>query len=220
MDIIVDDRESQGGVLDHLRLMPEMTVTVSRLRLGDYLVDQRVLFERKTLADFAASLTDGRLFEQACRLASSPHRAVYLLEGAAADVAAVGVRREAMQGALITLQIVLDIPVLRAMNAEESARLIRYTAEQMERVRQGAVVRPGYRPKGKRRRQLYILQGLPGIGPARAERLLAAFGNVAAVLSADSKRLSAVEGVGYKTAEAIRHVVSEARSVYGRKSSG
>ena len=38
MEVIVDDRESNAGVLEHLQSMENVTVAVRRLPLGDYLV--------------------------------------------------------------------------------------------------------------------------------------------------------------------------------------
>ncbi len=96
--------------------------------------------------------------------------------------------------------------MLRSRDAAETARLMVYTAEQLRRRAWGAVVRPGYRPKGRQKRRLFVLQGLPGVGPERAERLLAAFGSVEAVMAADAEDLAAVEGIGEKTAARIRWI--------------
>ena len=79
----------------------------------------------------------------------------------------------------------------------------------------GAVFRPGGRPKGKKRAQLRVLQGLPHIGRMRAERLLATFGTVEAVMAATPAELKAVDGIGKETAEAIRWAVGEAVEAYG-----
>lgn len=215
MHIIADDRELRSGVVERLQTMEGVSVVVGRLGVGDYVVDERVVFERKTIPDFALSVVDGRLFRQACRLASSRYQPVIVLEGAASDWNATGMRREAIQGAIITLTVLLNIPLLRSLDAAETARLIRYTGEQIERSTESAVARPGYRPKGKRKRQLFILQGLPGIGPARAERLLDEFSTVEGVMKADAESLARVKGVGPKTAEAIRQVVREAPATYG-----
>jgi ERCC4-type nuclease len=214
MHVVVDDREP-ADVAACLRAQDGVTVSVARLPAGDYAVDRRVFFERKTLPDFALSLVDGRLFDQAARLRTGGGRALYILEGSSRDLTAVGVSREALQGALITLQAVMDIPVLRSVDAAETARLIVYTGRQLARHAAGAVHRAGYRPKGRRARQLYILQSLPGVGPTRAARLLDALGNVESVFIADEEELAAVAGVGRRTAAAIRGVVREERALYG-----
>lgn len=214
VSIVVDDRETGSSVLQALRDLEDVKVTVRRLPLGDYLVDDRILFERKTLLDLAESIKDGRLFRQACRLAASPKKTVILLEGTAADLASSHMRREAIQGALITLSVILGIPLLRSLSPEESARLMLYTARQIQAAVSGAIPRKGARPKGKRALQLHILQGLPGIGPTRAERLLVRFGTVENVLQALPDDLSAVRGIGQATARRIRWAVTEPRSMY------
>ncbi len=54
------------------------------------------------------------------------------------------------------------------------------------------------------RRALVALSLVPGVGPGRVRALLAAFGSAGAVMAAPAGRLVRVEGVGRKTAEAIR----------------
>ena len=143
-----------------------------------------------------------------------------ILEGGASSLARSGLRREALQGALITLSLIYGIPVLRSANPEETARLIFFAESQRRAFAAGALHRPGYRPKGKRRRQLYILQGLPRVGPARAAGLLAAFGSVEGVFTAEVTSLAQVPGIGRKTAEAIRWSASEASAPYGLTQAG
>ena len=115
--VLADDREAVSGVVEVLRLCPDCQVEVKRLRLGDYQVGGRLLFERKTLRDLVVSIIDGRFLSQARRLASGPLRPVILLEGTARDLAESGMSREAIQGALITATVMLGIPLLRARDA-------------------------------------------------------------------------------------------------------
>lgn len=214
IEIVADDRERAGGVWPFLEALPGVRLTVARLPLGDYLVGRRILFERKRLSDFAASLADGRLFRQAYRLVHHDLPGVLIIEGGAAELAPSGMRREALQGALITLSVFLGLPVLRALQPEETARLMLYTARQLDRFGKGAFPRHGKRPAGKRRSQLFVLQGLPGVGPERARRLLEAFGSVEAVMSAEPAKLGRVPGIGLHLAARIRQVVSEPAARY------
>ena len=73
----------------------------------------------------------------------------------------------------------------------------------------GGVQRHGYRPKTKRKRQLFILQGLPGVGPERAGRLLDRFGSVEVAISASSSELQSVDGIGKSIADKIRWAVND-----------
>jgi excinuclease UvrABC nuclease subunit len=50
---------------------------------------------------------------------------------------------------------------------------------------------------------LFILQGLPNVGPARAQTLLDAFGSTAAVMAAGSEGLASVDGIGETVAASI-----------------
>lgn len=209
LNIIADDREQKSEVIQSLSEIENVAVQIRRLSMGDYQIDKRVIVERKTLKDFAISIIDGRLFRQMIRLANSNFSGVLILEGTGKEIAESGVTREAMQGALITVSLILGIPVLRSANTSETAKLIVYAARQIESIAKGGVYRQGYRPKDKRRKQLFILQGLPGVGPERAERLLNQFGSVEGVISASSDQLQSVYGIGKNVADKIKWAVSE-----------
>ena len=204
LKIICDDRERGSEVIAELSKLPCTDVVVCRLPVGDYLIGGRVLVERKTVHDFVVSIKDGRLFKQATRLIqAAPGKALMLLEGQQSVLAEPGMRREALQGALVTLSVVLGIPVLRARDAAETARILRYTTEQVRRAEEKPIRRAGYRPKRLHARQLFVLQGMPGVGPERAARLLYACGSVAGVFTADAAVLQQVPGIGARTAARI-----------------
>ena len=84
-----------------------------------------------------------------------------------------------------------------------------YIGRQIESITNGGVQRHGYQPKGLRYRQRYILQGLPGVGSERADRLLDRFGSVEDVISASIDDLQTVDGIGKKIAEKIKWAVSQ-----------
>ena len=214
INILADDREQKSEVIRALSEMENVKLEIQRLSLGDYQVDSRVIVERKTLKDFAISIIDGRLFMQMIRLANSDFKSVLILEGTTGDTVELGIAREAMQGALITVSLILGIPVLRAKDSAETAKLIVYMARQLESITRGGVHRPGYRPKDKRKKQLFILQGLPGVGPERAGRLLDQFGSVEGVISAGSDELQSVYGIGKNVADKIRWAVNEEMKPY------
>jgi ERCC4-type nuclease len=114
----------------------------------------------------------------------------------------------------------LGIPVLRAKNPSETAKLMVYIARQIESMAGGGMQRHGYRPKTIRKRQLFILQGLPGVGPERAGRLLARFGSVEAAISASNSELQSVDGIGKSIADKIKWAVSERVSPYSSRPFG
>ena len=212
--ILIDDRERAGPVPDELARSEGFAPEIRRLEVGDYLVDGRLLFERKTLIDLAQSIKQGRLFDQALRLAQSPVRSALILEGTTADLRASGMRWEAVQGALVTVSLFIGLPLLRARSPKETVRTMEFAALQSRAIATGALPRRGRRPKGKSALQGYILQGLPGVGPERAHRLLDRFGSVRAVLTADREALASVSGIGARTAGKIVWAVEEAGAFY------
>lgn len=214
IEILADDRELNGGVIPILRERKDVSVVVERQPLGDYLIDRTLLVERKTLPDLVASIKDGRLFGQGLRLAGSPLWKALILEGTSRDLAGCGMRREAIQGALIALTLYLGIPLLRSRDPAETAQLMLFAARQGRLAVAGSAPRPGRRPRAKARIQSRVLQGLPGVGPQRARCLLEAFGSLEGVMHADTEALVSVRGVGRATAEAIRWAVKEAGADY------
>ncbi len=213
--VIADDRERKSEVIASLMDMKGVTVATQRLSIGDYQVDNRLVFERKTLHDFVISIIDGRLFKQMIRLAKSNPKGVLILEGTGKDLTDTGMRREAMQGALINVSLILGIPVLRSKDPLETAKLIVYATHQIRSVARNALQRSGFRPKNKKNRQLFILQGLPGIGRERAIKLLDRFGSVERVITANLEELETVDGIGKDTAEKMKWAVSEQITAYG-----
>ncbi len=211
--IIVDDRERVSGVGEAL-LAKGYEVTYQRLLVGDYLVNDQLIVERKTLADFAASVVDGRIFRQSNHLAHDHRSECLILEGSSKDVPALNVSREALQGALITVSLIYRVPVLRSMNPQESASLMMYAAQQLHRSRSGAVRRPGGRPRGLRKRKLYTLQSIPGLGPRKAEQLLDHFSSIESIALAHIEDLKTVEGIGPELAHHIHRTLHEPATPY------
>jgi len=147
-------------VLDLARKCGDFDVQMARLDAGDYIINGGVVVERKTYADFATSLADGRLFPQAAALARSPHRPVVLLEGPKPS-RMPDVHPHALKGAIVSLAVMWRLPVLYARDPEDSLRVLRDLAHQSSRAG-GVLPRYDRKPKRLASRKLYMLQGLPG----------------------------------------------------------
>ncbi len=119
-----------------------------------------------------------------------------------------GVHPHALKGAMLSLAVMWRLPVIHARNPEDSLRILRLLAEQLARTNLGVLQRYDRKPKRLASRKLYMLQGLPGVGPALANRLLLEFGSVERVITADRGMLVRVRGIGPKKAQRIRNLVS------------
>lgn len=212
--IEIDDRERCPSVIARLRDIGPVEIRRIRLAVGDYRVDHVLVFERKTLVDLVSSIKDGRLFRQALRLAESRRPCALILEGRSASLAGCDMSWSAIQGALISVAMVIGVPVLRTRTPAETADTLRHAARQHAFVVCGARPTRGKRPNGKRALQCRLLQALPGIGPKRALRLLRQFNSIQAIVAADSRALAQVEGIGRQVAAGIRWAVEERSASY------
>lgn len=204
-ELLVDSAERHAALVELARQCDDFTVHIRHLAVGDYWIDRGIVVERKSYADFALSLADGRLFPQAAKLARCPHRPVVLLEGPR-PLQMPQIHQHALKGALTSLVVMWRLPVLFARDPEESLTIFRLLANQL-RSSHGGLKRYDRKPMRLASRKLYVLQGLPGVGPALAHRLLLEFGSIERVMTADEDELMRVRGVGRQKAARIRNLV-------------
>ena len=138
MIIKVDNRETElirciKYVLEISPMYKDVQMVVENLPLGDAILCkndvEKVVIERKSLRDLAASIKDGRYEEQSYRLNGLPihnHNIVYLVEG---DVNKFNVFKDRMEkltlySAMVSLNFYKGFSVNRSINVEESALII------------------------------------------------------------------------------------------------
>jgi len=201
--IRVDHRERASGIPELLAAIPRVEMTLESLPLGDYVLAPDLVVERKTVADFAQSILDKRLFTQAEALGEAFDKVVYLIQGASLYEGS-RLHPNALRGALSYLGVLQGHTLLRTDNAEDSVALIATMARH-------AQYGLGYRLSLHRKRKglspelqvRYLVEDLPGIGMELAEALLAQFPSVLALAQADIAELMTVPGIGGKRAAAI-----------------
>ena len=205
-DLRVDPSERHAALFNLARQCDDFEVRMEHMTVGDYCLDGGIVVERKTHADFAVSLVDGRLFPQAAKLARCPHRPIILIEGPR-PARMPDVHPHALNGAIVSLAVMWRLPVLYARDPEDSLRILRCLANQARASDDGVLKRYDRKPKRLASRKLYMLQGLPRVGPALAHRLLQEFGSIERVVTADEEALMRVRGVGRQTAAQIRELI-------------
>jgi ERCC4-type nuclease len=91
---------------------------------------------------------------------------------------------------------------------EDSRDILLMIGRQIETCISVVPLRGGYRPKRLKSQQLYILQGLPQVGPKLAKRLMNHIKSVSNVMNASVQALTEVDGIGKVTAGKIRAVLN------------
>ncbi|UCE11604.1 MAG: DEAD/DEAH box helicase [Candidatus Thorarchaeota archaeon] len=209
--MIVDSRELPTAVPRELTRL-DVELSGESLEIGDYIISQDVAVERKESGDFIQSLIDGRLFVQLSALRSAYNRPVLIIEGEQL-VGLRAINPASIYGALATIAIRIQVPILWTRNSEETANVL-YRLAHLEQV--GAQKAPRTRSgvtKGSDAETLeYILSGFPGVDTVTSRAMLSEFDTLERVFSASEKELRSVKGVGPKIAGRIRRLLTASYS--------
>lgn len=200
--VIVDHRES-ASVKEALRELG-VEVSVEAITPGDYVVGEGYAVERKTFSDFLSSIYQQRLFEQLRRLREAYPQCCLIVEGDLEEGLGLMENPLVFWGTLAWAAVECPLPILFTLDQEQTAQLLFSLARRL----QGEVKGPTearYKPKfhEPRQQQLFAVQGLPGVGPKLAERLLESFGSVRGIFKASEEEVRGVEGFGEKRAKEI-----------------
>lgn len=174
---------------------------------GDVVVGD-IGIERKTIYDFFNSLIRKRLFEQISRLSDAYQKAILVLEGDLGDIYSYRNYR-AFLGAMISTVVDFNVPILYSRDLHETIHIINSIWNTVIKEKRAVIIR--YKPKfmDEEEMKLYIIQGLPNIGPKLAERLLMRFRTVRGVFTSTLADLKDVEGIGDKKARDIMRIITE-----------
>lgn len=212
--IWVDQREINSGVVAALKT-DEVEFLIKSLPAGDYVVDNRVFIERKTTKDFIRSIIDGRLFNQAAKLKKFGDRQLFIIEGLN-PVLTSGINRKAVTGAIISLAVSWQIPILYCDSPRHTAFIIGLIHAQLTK-RAETIKHKTYWRKKSNNRELQkknILESMPMIGPHLANELLNNFGSLNKIFKASEDELKDVPGIGEKKAKKIKWMLKENRTTY------
>jgi Fanconi anemia group M protein len=182
-------------------------VKLAELKVGDYVVSEKVVVERKTARDLAASIIDKRLFSQARDMASAYEKPFFIIEGGDPYTVS-GVSPQAVRGSILSLMLDFRIPALLTRDATETALTLVSVAKR-EQVERGAYISVREKkPPSLPEMQEYVVAGLPHVELTLAKRLLDAFGSVEKVFTATEEELKNVRGIGGTIAQKIREVIT------------
>jgi ERCC4-related helicase/ERCC4-type nuclease len=209
-EIVVDQRELDSAIARDLSTREGIETRLETLAVGDYICSDRVVVERKTVEDFLSTLTgsDRSLFEQVGDAARHYSRPVVIIEGE--DLyGRRNVHPKAIHGALSSLAVDFGASVLHTEDEAETADLLEVLATREQGDDDRTVSVHGEKQsKTLTEQQEYVVASIAEVGPVTARSLLAEFGSVESVVTADRETLMEAEGVGEVTAERIYEVVT------------
>ncbi|SFC26118.1 fanconi anemia group M protein [Halobiforma haloterrestris] len=209
IEIVADQREMDANIARDLSKREEIDVRLETLEVGDYVCSDRVVVERKSVADFVDSLVGGdrSMFEQVGAMARHYSRPIVIVEGEGLYEQR-DVHPNAVRGALSSLAVDFDASVLRTEGEDETTELLAVIAgREQETADREVSVHGEKQSKTLAEQQEYVVSSIAEIGPVTARSLLEEFGTVEGMMIASEEELQEADGVGQVTAERIREVV-------------
>ena len=198
--IYADSREKGSGIMKRLVDL-NVDVKMQNLDVGDFLISEDCVIERKEVSDFVASIIDKRVLDQvkAMKQFSKP---ILIIEGK--------VHPNAIRGMLAYIAIDMKIPIIYTKDSRDTAEFLLVAAKrEQDKVNKEFAIRGERKPLTPKEQKEFIVGSLPGVGGALAKNLLNEFRSVKGIVNASADELKDVDLVGKKKAEAIKKAVEE-----------
>jgi ERCC4-related helicase len=206
--IYADSREKGSGIMKYL-VDKNVEIKMQNLDVGDFLISEDCVIERKTVADFVASIIDKRVLDQvkAMKQFSKP---ILIIEGVEDIYSVRKVHPNAIRGMLAFIAMDMKIPIIYTKDFRDTAEFLVVAAKrEQEDGKREFSVRGERKPLTLKEQQEFIVGSLPGVGGKLASNLLKEFRSVKNVINASEDELKDVDLVGKKKAEAIKKVVDD-----------
>ena len=203
--IVADERERKSGIPGLLKKIG-LQLDVKTLPVGDYIVASETVVERKSIHDMVSSVFDGRLPDQCTRMREHFEHPILVVEGNTDQLQDILENPLVFYGALSSVALDYNIPVIPTSDAESTARLLVAMAARKPKT-SGPLLKKIRKYADVERQQLSIVCSLPGIGEKLGSRMLERFGTPAGALAASTADLSKIPGMGRARAVRIRQAL-------------
>lgn len=162
-----------------------IVVEQCRLDVGDYSVSDNVIVERKSSTDLTSSIADNRLFEQVARLYEGASNPIMILENFTSIFQNTGMNPASIFGALVYVAWRYGLPMIPTRDWQDTALVLKRLAIRVQVKDEDPVLARGV-PKlmSLDERKAFLLEGLIGVGPKTATKLIDEFKNPMLVFKA------------------------------------
>lgn len=206
--VYADTREQASSVIKELK-EKGCEIHVMQLEVGDYIVSDKVVIERKSVEDFLTSLLDGRLFNQLMSMNANYEMPLVIVEGNMDELYySRNIHKNALLGALSSIALEYRTPVLFSKDAEETAEFVYVIAKRFQLGKDKDIrLRTGKAHFSLPQQQQFIIESFPMIGPRTAKYLLKEFKTIKNLVNASEKDLENAQNIGKKKAKGIKELV-------------
>lgn len=188
--IIIDIHEKNSLVPSCLSSL-NIPYEFQHLEIGDYLINS-IALERKTISDLKSSIISKRIFEQLKNI-KQYSSLLLIIEGSQSSLCNNEILHEnAIRGFLLSLIRENQIPFILTENEKDTASYLSLLA------RKNNSPQISFRHKkllsSPKEQALFILEGFPGIGPAKSKSLLSKFKSLKNTFNASEEELRDILG--------------------------
>lgn len=207
MTIIVDSREPE--TIKSIMRREKINFEIKKLPTFDYIINEEIGIERKCYPDLVGSVVTRRLYAQLDRIVKSPLRAYILIEGHISDSYRIlqyskiqGDCRDIARGALITIAVNYNIPILYAPTQYDTVEIIKKIEK-----KSGNYNLKVQKPVKTLNETAKVLTLINGVGSSTAMNIVEKCGKK--INKYTTKKLMQTKGVGKKTAQKIMEFIEE-----------
>lgn len=191
--IVVDHREKNSLVVPELIGMG-FSIEWKQLPVADYIVNNSVAIERKTISDFKSSIINKRIMSQLLELKQYPVHCL-ILEGIEDEYlysVGNGLHENAFRGFLLSILLEYKVPIIFTLNEKDTAKYISVLAKKKDRPEQS--LRASKIHLSDKEQLQFILEGFPQIGPTTTKKLLKHFKTIKNIANASEENLKEIIG--------------------------
>ncbi len=177
----------------------------SNLSMGDVIINNRIVIERKSAEDFLNSIIDGRLFSQLDKLIYTYELPILIVEGNLYDAIKFReIHENVIRGVLSKIVIDYNVPIIWTRDVNDSAQYIYLIARrEMEENKKSESIKIMKKSDKLEKQIEVVVSALPSINVTLAKRILKKFKTIRNLANAKIEQLKSVEGIGDKKAEKI-----------------
>ena len=206
--IYADTREMNTRIIPILKKC--CSLREKQLKVGDYILSDRVGVERKSSEDFLQSIVDKRLFRQLEELKATFKKPLLIIEGGGLLDSDRNIHPNAIRGALASVTIDYSMPIIWTQTQMDTAHQLYLIArrEQIEEKRSTGI-------RGKKKLystedvQEFLVSGIPKISTEKSRALLKHFKTPEKIFTASEAELQKVDGIGEELAKQIRSLLTK-----------
>lgn len=209
--IVADSRESNSSVVKTLDTFDDIDLEVkNNMEVGDYVVSNECVIERKSVQDFHDTITGDRsIFDQIKNMSNSYEKPILLIEGGHGGLYTKNIHPNSIRGILASIVSDFNVSIIESVDEDDTASILRHLAKKEQNNEKNESINPhgNKETSSVKSQQEYIVSSIEGIGIKTARNLLEEFDNIHTIFNAEIDQLKTIDGIGDGTAEKIHSII-------------